>query len=128
MDDTSLETRDNPKYQEVSPTNLLPDILPTLVPSTPLISLTPASTLFSTLLTLAKCGHGRPQKYLIQTNLLTLLDIYFVIDNLHYDDVSVRLPLYTLSRQKKISWLLEKRIFQVVNPKDVPIGIRVFNS
>ncbi len=50
------------------------------------------------------------------------------MDNLYNDDVNVRLPPYTLSRQKEISGLLEKRVFQVVNPKDVPVGIRVFNS
>ena len=50
-----------------------------------------------------------------------------MMDNLHYDDVNVWLPPYTLSRQKKTSRLLEKRVFQVVNPKNVLVSIRVFN-
>lgn len=40
----------------------------------------------------------------------------------------MKLPLYTLLKQKEISGLLEKGVFQVVNPKDMPIGIQVFNS
>lgn len=126
--DTSLETRDNPEYQEVSPIHLPPDIPPTLVSSTPLISSTATSTLPSTPSTPAKHGRGRPRKCPIQTNLLTSSDICFVMNNLHYDDVNVRLPPYTLSRQKEISGLLEKEVFQVVNSKDMPVGIRVFNS
>lgn len=51
-----------------------------------------------------------------------------MMDNLHYDDVNVRLPPYNLSRQKEIPGLLEKGVFQVVNSKDGPVGIRVFNS
>lgn len=50
------------------------------------------------------------------------------MDNLYYDDVNVRLPLCILLRQKEILGLLEKKIFQVVNSKAVPINIRVFNS
>lgn len=51
------------------------------------------------------------------------------MDNLHYDDINVRVPSYTLSRQKEIPGLFEmKGIFKVVNPGDVPVDIRVFNS
>ena len=56
------------------------------------------------------------------------MDICFVIDNLHYDDVNMKLHPYILSKQKAILGLLEKSVFQVVNPKDVPVGIQVFNS
>lgn len=122
MENTLLETRDNPKYQKVFLTYLFPDILPTLVP------LIPASTLISILLTPAKRGRKRPQKYLIQTNLFISLDIYFVIDNLHYDNINVRLSLYILSKQIEISEFLKKRVFQIINAKVVPIGIWVFNS
>ena len=38
------------------------------------------------------------------------------------------LLLYTLSRQNEISELLEKEVFQVVNSKDVLVGIQNFNS
>lgn len=40
----------------------------------------------------------------------------------------MRLPLYTLLRQKKISELLEKGVFQIVTAKNVPFRIGVFNS
>lgn len=55
-------------------------------------------------------------------------DTCFIMDNFYYDDVNVRLFLYILLRQKEISELLEKRIFQVVNLKDLPVSIEVFNS
>ena len=88
----------------------------------------PTLTLLSTLSIPAKRGRGRPRKYPIQTNLLTLSDIRFMMDNSHYDDINVKLPIYTLSRQKKILVLLEKGVFQVFNSKDMPVSIPVFNS
>lgn len=51
-----------------------------------------------------------------------------MIDNFYYHNINIRLFLYTLSRQNKILRLLNKRIFQVVNPRHVPVDIRVFNS
>lgn len=50
------------------------------------------------------------------------------MNNFYYDDVNMKLPLYTLLREKKILGLLEKRVFQFINPKDVPVGIWVFHS
>ena len=100
MENTSIKMRDNFEYQEVSITHLLTDILPTLVPSTPLKALSLTSTLSSTLSIPVKRGCKRPQKYPIQTNLPTSSDICFVIYNPNYGDVNVRLFPYTLSRQK----------------------------
>lgn len=65
----------------------------------------------------------KTQKYSTQTNLLTSLDICFVTDNLNYDDINMRLPLYILSRPKEILESLKKKIFQVDNPKGVPVSI-----
>lgn len=59
----SLETRDNSKYQEVSPTYLFPNILPTFVSSISLISLIPALTFLPTLPIPVKCGRKRAWKY-----------------------------------------------------------------
>ncbi len=51
-----------------------------------------------------------------------------MIDNLHYIDVNLRLSLYILLREKRILMLLEKRVFHIVNPKIILVGIWVFNS
>lgn len=124
---TSLETHDNSNYQKVSPIHLLLNILLILVFSTPLISLTPISTLPSILPIPAKRRRKKPQKYLIQINLFTSLDIYFGINNFYYNNVNMRLPTYILLKQKVILGLLEKKVFQNVNLKNVPVGIQVFN-
>lgn len=50
-----------------------------------------------------------------------------MIDNLYYNDINVRLSPYILSKYKKILSLLKKEVFQVINPKDVPVSIQVFN-
>lgn len=60
---TLLEICDNSEYQEILPTYLLPNILLISISSIPLISLIPASTLLSTLLTPAKYGRKSFQKY-----------------------------------------------------------------
>lgn len=75
-----------------------PNIQLTLVVSISLVSSTPLLTLPSILLILIKRGYRRFQKYPIQTNLFTSSDICFMIDNLHYDNVNMRLPSYTLSK------------------------------
>lgn len=49
------------------------------------------------------------------------------MDNLHYDNINMKLLPYTLSRQKEILGLLKKGIFQVVNLKKLLVGIWVFN-
>lgn len=51
-----------------------------------------------------------------------------MMNNINYDDVNMRLPLYILLRQNEILGLLEKGVFQVVKPKDLPVSIRIFNS
>lgn len=96
--DISLENCDNPKYQKILSTHLLLDIQPTLVLLTSLISLIPVSTLSSILPTLAKCRHRKSWKHPMQTNFLILSDICFVMDNLYYNDVNMRLPLSILLR------------------------------
>lgn len=93
---------DNPKYQKVFPTQILLDISSILVPSTPLISLIPNSTLFLSLLILAKHRRQRFQEHLMQINCLISLDTYFVIDNFYYNDINMTLSPYILSRQKEI--------------------------
>lgn len=101
MEDASLETSINPKHQDVLPIHLSPDIQLALVLSTPLKTLTLPLTQLLTLLVSVQRGHRRSQKHLIQANLLMSLDIYFIIDNLHYNNINTKLPPYTLLRQKK---------------------------
>lgn len=83
IENTSLKMRNNPKYQEISPIYLPLTILLNLVFLTHLISSIPTLTLCSTLLTLAKHRHKRPQQYSIQSNLLTSLDICFIMNNFY---------------------------------------------
>lgn len=52
--------------------------------------------------------------------------IYFIRNNLYSDNINVKLLLCILSKQKKFLGLLEKKVFQVINPKDVSISIQVF--
>lgn len=72
----------NPEYQKVLLIYLFFNILLILILSIPLISFISTSTLFSTFLILVKCDFRRFQKCIIFTNLFTLLDIDFIIDNL----------------------------------------------
>lgn len=97
-EDISLEMRDYSKYKKISLTHLSLNILPTLIPLTLLISSTPTPTLPLTLLIPVKCRCRRPRKYSIQINFLISLDIYFVIDNLSYNNVNLGLFPYTLSK------------------------------
>lgn len=39
------------------------------------------------------------------------------MDNLNYNDVNVKLPLYTLSRQKKITELLKRKYSRLLTQK-----------
>lgn len=82
----------------------------------------------SALFALIKYWHERLRKYPKQVNLVTSPNICFVIDNSEDADFKLKLPQFTLSRQKEISGLLEKRVFKLVNPKDVPADICIFNS
>lgn len=38
-------------------------------------------------------------------------DIYYIIDNIYYDDITMTLYLYTLSKQKEILGLLKNVVF-----------------
>jgi hypothetical protein len=58
----------------------------------------------------------RPRKYLIIIN-TTIVDISIFIQEI----------LFTDSRRKKINGLLEKSVFKIVNTKNVPKGIFIFN-
>lgn len=40
----------------------------------------------------------------------------------------MKLPPYTLSKQKKILGLLKKKIFQIINSKNVLVNIQIFSS
>ena len=73
-----------------------------------------------------KRGRGRPRKYPIQTNAANI-SIYLQ-DEDKIDDQPTHPNQFTASRQKEIKGLLEKGVFELVNPKDVPQGNRVFNS
>lgn len=62
-----------------------------------------------------------------QVNFITSLDIYFVINNPKDANLYLKLPQFTLLRPKKISRLLKKRIFKLVNFKNVLADTRNFN-
>lgn len=106
-----LDMYNNLEHQDVLSTYLSLNIPPTLISLTLLVSSIPALTPASVLSISVKRGSRRPEKYLIPRNSLTPLNICFVIDNLYYADLNVRLPLYTLLKQKEISKLLKKRVF-----------------
>ena len=97
-----------------------PDVSSSSAPST---SLAPPA-----LFVPIKHWHGRLRKYPKQVNLVISPNICFVIDNPEDADFNLKLLQFTLSRQKEISGLLEKEVFKLVKPKDVPADARVFNS
>lgn len=92
----------NSKYQEVLIIYFFSNIILTLVPLISLTFLTPLSILLLTFLILAKSRHGKLQKYLIQIKFFILLHIWFIINNLHNNNLIIRLFLYILSKQKEI--------------------------
>jgi hypothetical protein len=59
---------------------------------------------------------GRLRKYLITANTI-IVDILIFIQETSFID----------SRRKKINGLLEKNIFKIVNTKNFPKSIRIFN-
>lgn len=73
-----------------------------------------------------KCEYRRFQKYLIWTNFFISPDICFVINNLYYNNINFKLPLYNLLKQKKKnSKLLEKRLSKIVNQKNIANNILI---
>lgn len=50
------------------------------------------------------------------------------MNNIYFNNVNVKLPLYILLRYKKILKLLKKNIFKIINSKNMPVYIQVFNS
>ena len=71
-------------------------------------------------------GRGRPRKYpLIQTNVVDTPDpdLCFIM-NAPIKNSSQ----YAASRQKEITGLLKKGVFEVANQKDIPPNTRIFNS
>ena len=65
-----------------------------------------------------KRGRGRPRKYPLLTALADIT-IYLQSDDQHQ---------FAASRQKEITGLLKKGVFQIVRRDDIPKGIRLFNS
>ncbi len=69
----------------------------------------------------AKRGRGRPRKYpLPGPTSANQADIRVFLQD--------ELPQYAASRQLEISGLLEKGVFEVALPSDVPAGTRIFNA
>lgn len=113
----SLETYNHLEHQDVLSIYLRLNISPTLVPSAFLIFLTPTSIPASTFLILVKYGCRKLQKYLILGNFLMSSDIYYVMDNLYYDIINMRL-LHILYQSKKNFWsYLRNRYFRMLTQK-----------
>ena len=133
IENTSLKTSENLNHQNGLFTHLSLNILPTLVSWTPLIWLISTSIPASIPLIPVKYKCRKPQKYLILGNFFRSSNIYYVIDNLYYDVINMKLPPYTLSREKEILELSEKWVFKDVNPKNMinsknmPVDKQVFN-
>lgn len=80
-----------------------------------------------------KRGRGRPRKRPIRVNFISPAtyspginappDILFTMD-----DPDHSMPQFTSSRQNEINGLLDKGVFKLTNPEDVPSGARIFNS
>jgi hypothetical protein len=71
-----------------------------------------------------KRGRGRPRKYPIKANTANI-SIYLQDED---NDQLTNSNQFVISRQKEIKGLLEKGVFELVNPKDIPQSNRVFNS
>jgi len=68
---------------------------------------------------LLKRGRGRLRKYPL---LIAMTDVTIYLQN---NPITVQ---FSLSRQKEITGLLEKGVFEVTKLADMPKGIRLFNS
>ena len=64
-----------------------------------------------------KRGRGRPRKYPILT---AVADVTVYLQD--------QLPQFVASRQKEITGLLDKGVFEIVQYDDIPKGARLFNS
>src|SRR5271155_1799902 len=69
-----------------------------------------------------KRGRGRPRKYPELTAMADTADISVYLQE------NAPLSQFRTSRQKELTGLLEKGVFEVVKLADVPDGIRLFNS
>ena len=94
----------------------------------------PPETSQTVLLTPVKRGRGRPKKHPVNSNYTSApSDICFVIDDTSMFTIddnfsATKLPQYTASRHKEIAGLLEKEVFQIADPQDVPTDARIFKS
>jgi hypothetical protein len=77
---------------------------------------------------LAKRGRGRPRKHPVTENRLTSADAPVKQPPPADISVLVQETPFTDSRRKEINGLLEKGVFAVVTDRDVPQGVRIFNS
>ena len=62
---------------------------------------------------------GRPRKYSLHVNMADIT--IFLQDDNDYSQ-------FKASRQKEITGLLEKGVFELIDPQEVPAGVRIFNS
>ncbi len=62
---------------------------------------------------------GRPRKYPLHVNMADIT--IFLQDDNNYSQ-------FKASRQKEITGLLEKGVFELIDPQEVPAGVRIFNS
>ena len=71
-----------------------------------------------------KRGRGRPRKYSLLT---AIADVTVFAQDLTKDNPKGNTQ-FTASRQKELTGLLAKGVFEIVKLSDIPAGIRLFNS
>lgn len=73
-----------------------------------------------------KRGRGRPRKHPIQVNFVSS-SMPFMING-EGENPHLKMPQFAASRHKEITGLIEKGVFELANPDDIPPGARIFNS
>lgn len=104
----------------------------TLVVDTALIKSVAQSLLvLLVLLAPVKQDGKRHKKYPKQANITALSNTCFVIDEFHAfinKNAYTKLSQYTVSKQKKITKLLDKAVFKVINAENIPKNTQIINS
>lgn len=82
-------------------------------------------------LTSVKQSHRQPKKYPEQVNIITPLDICFLINKFDIfinKNTNIKPAKYIIFKHKKIVEVVEKRVFKVITIVNISTNIQIFNS